>query len=251
MNHKIGHTIVEIDSLDSTNEEMNRRLTRESNLPSGLVIIAKNQTRGKGMSKNTWVSEEGKNLTFSFVIKPSFLLADQQFNLNMFVSLSVYELIKLAFPNKPVKIKWPNDIYVENKKVAGILISHAISGKQILSSIIGIGLNVNQTSFSEDLPNPVSMKQLAGQSFDISLVFRDLLHHLNNFYSLVKSGNNEEFREAYKFALFGYYKWLKFKWEDRIRVARITGISHLGLLQLETAEKERLECDLKEIEFII
>lgn len=248
---EIGSKIIKIDVLDSTNDEMKRRLEAANKPESGLVIITEKQTSGRGLGKNIWDSQEGANLTFSMLLRPHFLKAAQQFNLNMAISLGVYELVKFYFEDRPVKIKWPNDIYVGDKKIGGILINHSVSGDQLLDSIVGIGLNVNQTRFSEELPNPVSMKQLSGYSFDLDDILRNMLTHLNNYYGLIKKEQFLEFREAYKYALFGYYKWLKFNKSGRIIIARIVGISEMGLLRLETESKESMECDLKEIEFIV
>lgn len=251
MEKHIGHKITWLDSVDSTNEEIARRLLNDEPIKTGEVFAAHAQLKGKGQGEKTWESMSGKNLTFSFLLRPSFLTASEQFILNMVVSLGVYELIKTNFPGRSIKIKWPNDIYVEEKKIAGILINHTISGNTIDYSIIGIGLNVNQESFTPALPNPVSMKQISHKKYNVQSVLGELMQHLNDFYSLALHGHYEEFREAYKFALFGYYKWLRFKHDKQIIVAKVTGISELGFLQLETDENKKIECDLKDIEFLI
>jgi len=250
MNNIIGHKISWIDSVDSTNDELARQIKSKKNLHPGHTIVAKQQTFGKGQGKNKWEGEPGKNLTFSFFVQPAFLKADQQFYLNMFVSLGVYDLVKSMY-DSPVKIKWPNDIYIEHRKIGGILISHIISGNDILYSIVGIGLNVNQTKFINQLPNPVSMKQITGHNLDISMVLSNLLEQLNHHYNLIMNGEFQECRDAYKSALFGYYKWLRFRYEKDLIVARITGVTDTGILQLQSSDKSRIECDLKEIEFII
>lgn len=248
---EIGTEIIKLGVVDSTNDEMKRRLQSENKPKSGLVISTVKQTAGKGLGNNRWESQEGANLTLSMLLRPEFLLAEQQFNLNMAVSLGVYELVNYYLEDKNVKIKWPNDIFVEGKKIAGILINHSISGNHILNSIVGIGLNINQDSFPEELPNAASMKQFSGIVYDLDEVMNNLLVHLNRYYQLIKKKQYDEFREAYKYALFGYYKWLKFRKDGEFVIARIVGISEFGMLQLETESNETMECDLKEIEFII
>ena len=251
MNSTLGNSITWLSSVDSTNDEMNRRIREGVKPLPGLVIAAAEQTKGRGLGANTWSSEAGKNLTFSLYLEPGFLSADRQFYLNMAVSLAVCQFVGSMIPGKLVKIKWPNDIYIDARKVAGILINHAISGNEILYSVVGIGLNVNQTFFRDDIPNPVSMQMATNHTYELNEVLKELLSIMNRDYKLLADGHLETLRSAYKDALFGYYQWMRFRRNDSVISARITGVSESGLLQLEQPGQERIECDLKEIEFLV
>lgn len=147
-----------IDVLDSTNNESKRRIDSLFDLS---VIAAHNQTAGRGQRGNTWLSEPGKNLTFSVVFKYGddqlrYLKAADQKVINDIISSSIVEL--LSRYGIASRIKLPNDIYVANRKICGILIEHSVRGTDLVHSIIGVGLNVNQTEFDDSLPNPTSMK---------------------------------------------------------------------------------------------
>lgn len=149
--------IIWLESVDSTNNEAKRRI---ASLADMSVIAAYEQTAGRGQRENIWLSEPGKNLTASIVLKHdgtilSRVSADNQFIISEMISKAVVGL--LADYGVIARIKWPNDIYVGDKKICGILIEHTLRGSSIINSIIGVGLNVNQTEFDESLPNPTSL----------------------------------------------------------------------------------------------
>lgn len=152
------------DELDSTNSEARRHLADIDNLS---VIAAVSQTAGRGQGDHTWTSTPGENLTFTVVLKfeRGFLLAKDSLLITQVTTLALRRL--LASEGIEARIKWPNDIYVADmKKICGILIENVLTCESVASSIIGIGLNVNQTVFSPDLPNPISMKSLTGSTYD-------------------------------------------------------------------------------------
>ena len=146
------HDIIWLESIDSTNEEARRHISDIDNLS---VLSALEQTAGRGQRGNTWTSNAGENLMFSIVLKSPVLTAEDHFALNEIASLSVAEF--LSTYGIKAQIKWPNDIYVDEKKICGVLIENSFRGKSISSSIIGIGLNINQRNFNVNLPNPTSM----------------------------------------------------------------------------------------------
>ena len=146
------HDIIWLQSVDSTNEEAKRHISDIDNLS---VLSAWEQTAGRGQRGNTWTSNAGENLMFSIVLKSPALMAEEHFALNEIAALSVSEF--LSTYGIKAQIKWPNDIYVDEKKICGILIENSFRGKSISSSIIGIGLNINQRNFNVNLPNPTSM----------------------------------------------------------------------------------------------
>ena len=202
------------------------------------------------MAGNAWESESGKNLTFSFVVHPDFLRAEQQFYLNMFVSLGVQAYLASVISQEQVAIKWPNDLYVGANKIAGVLINHTISGSEILHSIVGIGINVNQVVFSPGIPNPVSLCKVLGHPLNPEEELNNLLEHLNHHYDILAGQNYRRCREAYKNNLLGYQKWLVFKYEGKVIRAMISGVTETGLLQLVDENSVKFDCDFKEIEFL-
>jgi BirA family biotin operon repressor/biotin-[acetyl-CoA-carboxylase] ligase len=159
---KSNYDIIWLNSVDSTNDEAKRRIPELDNLA---VLSAVSQTKGRGQRSNTWLSEPGKNLLMSIVLKyaphgesTSASLAVQAYDQQVISQITSLALVDLLAAHEiEAKIKWPNDIYVGNKKICGILIENTVLGKWMTSSIIGIGLNVNQRSFDAKLPNPTSM----------------------------------------------------------------------------------------------
>ena len=146
------HDIMWLDTVDSTNDEARRHISDIDNLS---VLSALEQTAGRGQRGNRWTSRPGENLTFSIVLKSPVLMADDHFALNEIAALSVTDFLSIY--GIKAEIKWPNDIYVDGRKICGILIENSFRGKSISTSIIGIGLNINQRNFDVNLPNPTSM----------------------------------------------------------------------------------------------
>ena len=164
MNWKIVH----IDETDSTNRWL------KDHGEGTMVVMTDYQTAGKGCGSNSWESERGQNLTFSMLIHPDGITAREQFHITEVVSVALCRTLQSYIYNK-VEIKWPNDIYVGDRKICGILIENRLQGNVIVDSIIGIGLNVNQRVFLSDAPNPVSMYQLTGQKTDREALLADFL----------------------------------------------------------------------------
>lgn len=140
--------------------------------PAGrcVVVYADRQSAGRGQRGNSWESEPGKNLTFSMVYTPERWPATMQFTLSMAVALGMYDALKGLVAGDCVRIKWPNDIYFNDYKISGILIENSLKGGDLSRSIIGIGLNVNQTEWLSDAPNPLSLRQITGRQYDLTSV---------------------------------------------------------------------------------
>lgn len=157
--------IIWLKLTDSTNDEARRRLDVLDNLS---VVAARTQTSGRGQGDHTWTSEPGQNLTFTFVLKfpPCAPLAASEI---LRITQAVTHALREYLLSKGVaaRIKWPNDIYVGDKKICGILIENILGGKQVAASMVGIGLNLNQLRFPADLPNPVSLRQVTGRRYDL------------------------------------------------------------------------------------
>ena len=148
-----------IEETTSTNDD-----ARDAKYRHGDIVWAERQTAGRGQRGHKWSSAEGLNLTFSLVLEPRFLPAGEQFLLNEAVALALTDTF--AQFGIAARIKWTNDIYAGDKKLVGILIEHSYSGQTLARTIVGIGINVNQTEFDPALPNPVSMAMVAGRTFD-------------------------------------------------------------------------------------
>lgn len=156
-----------VDSLPSTNAAI------DPDAPHGYALMARSQSAGRGQRGNSWEAEPGANITLSLMIRPDGLRAAGQFALSEAVALGITDLLDGITGGACVK--WPNDIYVGDRKICGILIENSLSGLTVARSVAGIGLNVNQTEFHSDAPNPVSLAQLTGRTFDIEALARDMI----------------------------------------------------------------------------
>ncbi len=246
----IGNNVLEFDEVESTNLTANE-LIGEEIVSEGTVILAKFQKQGKGQEGNYWESEADQNLLMSVILCPAFLKPEKQFVLNKIVSLAVAEFVKKILPSQNVKIKWPNDIYIDDKKVAGILISNIIKGSIFEYSIIGIGVNINQKEFMSDAPNPISIAQISHKNHDIKQAFLKLNIALTNWYEILRNGFITSIDENYIASLYRFGNYNPYKISDQKVNAKITGVSEYGHLMLEGDDAQHYECDLKEIEFVI
>jgi BirA family biotin operon repressor/biotin-[acetyl-CoA-carboxylase] ligase len=244
------YNLIEKKSLDSTNTYAKELLNKEF-LPEGSLIITITQNNGRGNGGNSWESESGKNLTGSFVLYPLFLQAKDQFILNMSISLAVYDFVKGYIPESEVKIKWPNDIYIDNKKVAGLLIENSIQGSEFCQSIAGIGININQEKFTSDAPNPVSLINITKHDYNISECVDRLFLCLAKRYTMLENELFEAIRSDYMEALYRYNDFSEYIYNNKKISAKINGIGEMGMLQLLTSENILIECDFKQISFVI
>ena len=155
--------IIHIDDTDSTN----RWLREHGDAERNQVVWTDYQSAGRGCGTNTWESERGKNLLFSMLVHPQGLKANEQFRISMAISIAIVNALSplISHPS-PLSIKWPNDIYWQDRKLCGILIENRLTGAFVRDSIIGVGLNVNQARFLSDAPNPVSLRQITGREHD-------------------------------------------------------------------------------------
>ncbi len=243
--------IRQFEKLDSTNKSLQQILDKEKAI-EGFVVCAKEQLAGRGHGKNHWESEAGKNLTFSVLLKPSFISTEKQFLLTQIVSLAIVDLIKEIIPEEKTTIKWPNDIYIGNRKVAGILIQNFIKGQNIDYSIVGIGLNVNQEHFLSDAPNPVSLIQLTNNALALDDLLGKLLMHIKTIYEQSASLiYRDEINNRYLSHLFRYRKPAVFKEKNLQFQATILGIGEFGQLILQLENGVEKQYAFKEVEFII
>ena len=195
----IGKSTIKLESVDSTNNYTSKLLA-DNKLTEGTVVLAGYQNSGRGQINNTWESEPGKNLLMSVILYPEFLPVQQQFLLSKVVALGVRDM--LAKFVDEVKIKWPNDIYIGDKKIAGILIENSIMGYTIGSSVAGIGININQEVFLSNAPNPVSLFQLKGNFFDLDELFGILCEKIELWYVRLCNAQLDLINNAYVDSLY-------------------------------------------------
>lgn len=242
-------SIIRLPETQSTNSIAIEILSKDRP-EEGCVIIADHQTAGKGTDTNSWESERGKNLTFSLILYPS-IAADQQFLLNKAISLGIYDFMVAELSGHKVSIKWPNDIYVEDKKACGILIQNSVMGDKLDYMVIGIGLNVNQTFFTSNAPNPVSMKMISGLDYNLEDLLQKLLHSIFDRYTSIRPATTGKIENDYQSALYRLGEWHEYMVKGTKSNSRIKGTSVYGQLVLENETGETVICDLKEVQFII
>ncbi len=237
-----------LTEVESTNNYANQLVLSKA-AEHGTVVLAQHQKKGKGQQGKSWESESGKKLLASIILFPSFLHAAKQFYLSKIASLAIFDFLKTEING--ISIKWPNDIYIQHKKVAGILIENAVKGQTLSSSIIGIGLNLNQQLFVSDALNPVSLMQITGKVYDIELVAELIFQNLNNWYCILENGGFDEIDSAYFNLLFRANEWAVFAKQGKRFEARIKGIGEFGQLILEERNGSFSEFMFKEVEFVI
>lgn len=201
--------------------------------PDGSVVLTYHQKAGKGQKGNHWEAKPGLNLTFSLICHPTFLPIDRMFELSKITCLAVKACVEQWLPQQEVWIKWPNDVLLDGKKVAGILIENQLEGIQIQSSIIGIGLNINQKLFSSHIANSAtSMTLVAGQTFELEKVLQSFLLIFDDYYSQLQQGQYSSIDHAYLKQLFGYQEAIPIIIGDRRIVTPIIGVDKGGRMAL-------------------
>ena len=218
---------IALQETDSTSCHLQRLLLEQTDKVAEFTTITTQfQHAGKGQRGNSWEAETGKNLLFSFVLYPTFLQAKQQFILSQLVSLSIATTLGRSIDSGTVK--WPNDIYWQAKKICGILIEHELCGSNLQRTICGIGINVNQEEFKSNAPNPVSLKQICGKSFDIDIILQQIMQNIYIDYMKLKTIGYEEFSlsisKQYAAMLFrnqGYHRYRDINGEFLAKVNRV------------------------------
>ena len=254
--------IIRVKTVDSTNRLLKQLVGAGSACPYGgfgaggpcpyepTALIAETQTAGRGQQGRYWEAAPGQNITCSLLLYPHFLSLKKHFLLSEIVALGIKDALDSLTPHlSPFVIKWPNDIYYGDRKIAGILIENDIMQQQIIRSIVGIGLNVNQEVFTSDAPNPVSLKQLLGKSIALDEVLDVMLRQIMQWYQKLKDGQFGDIAVAYHEALYcktGFYRY-----EDKQGVfnAQIQSVSDDGFLRLRTDEGEERCYAFREVSF--
>lgn len=237
-------TLLEMTECESTNDLM-MQFVRSKTEQEGLIVVAKHQKKGRGQRENQWESEKDKNIAMSLCLQPYFLELSEVFYLTIIVSLSLVETLNKI--GVEASIKWPNDIYVEDKKISGVLIENILKGAKVVNSVIGVGLNVNQKIFIE--PKAVSVCQIIGKEFLLSEVVSNLVHSLDKYYAILKKGERSVLNDLYHRYLYRKDKLSSFD-DGEIFEGMIQGVNKAG--QLQVLKKDSLVCEynLKEIKFL-
>jgi BirA family biotin operon repressor/biotin-[acetyl-CoA-carboxylase] ligase len=244
----LGSKYIFIDRLTSTNSHA-ALLLRNDDLCEGTIIRAGYQSAGRGQLANTWESEEGKNLTFSIILYPTIIFPAEQFLISMTISLGISDFLKRY--SDICTIKWPNDIYVGNDKIAGILIEHSVMGNEIKNTIAGIGLNINQIHFLSDAPNPVSLKMITGNEYDLELILSQLLSDIDKRYKQLISGDFSKIKKEYIRKLYRLNEWYDYRDSDGLFKGRIVSVTDEGRLLIEDYDEKLREYSFKELDFIL
>jgi len=245
-----GRHIIELPELPSTNSYA-MQLLKEGGLTEGTLIRAMHQSQGRGQYGNSWLSEPGKNLTFSLVMHPVFLAAGQQFYLSKITSLAVLGVLTEFLPASQydIQIKWPNDILVNGDKIAGILIENVLHANTLQSAVIGVGINVNQMQFEPLKRKAVSMAILLGKDVDLQQVLERFCKHFEALYLGLRQSRLSQINTQYLHNLYRFQKETDFKAAGKTFSAVLSGVEESGLLTLETAAGPR-RFNFKEIEFL-
>jgi len=244
----IGSSVIHYDRVSSTNSVASAMM-REGKPEDGTIITASFQDSGRGQAGNTWESEPGKNLLMSVILHPAAVKPEEQFVISQFVSLAVSDLVGRYASD--VAVKWPNDIYCGNRKIAGILIEHSIIGPRLAGSVAGIGLNVNQLVFTGGAPNPVSLAMLTGSNHDLARITRELTERLDNRYRMVTGGQWRRLEEEYQRVLYRRGEWHSYTDSSGIFRGMIESVRNDGMLMMRRDDSTVREYAFKEVDYIL
>ena len=240
---------IHLTQTHSTNLYLRQILESNPLVEEGLVIYADFQDAGRGQQGNSWESEAKKNILCSLLLYPRRINAQDQFIISEIVSLGIADTLNSI--QDGFAIKWPNDIYYGDKKVAGILIENDLSGKVIYDSIIGFGINVNQEEFKSDAPNPLSLFQLTGQHFDCEQLLRSIINRIFHYYDLALKGDTSRIHSLYMESLYRKDGCHLFSDGQKHFEAEIAQIDPTGMITLAEKDGNKRVFAFKEVEFII
>ena len=242
----IGHPFIELQQVESTNNYATG-LLHAGLAQSGTAVFTHDQTAGKGQRKRTWQSRAGENIALSVVLQSPGLSLSQSFLLSMATAVGAQRFFALH-AGAETKVKWPNDVYWQDRKAAGILIENVVQGTEWKAAVVGIGVNVNQTVF-ENLPNkPVSLKQITGKNFEPLKLAKELCEHLTTAYNSLQEDPASIIKE-YKTILYKMNEPVRFKQGSRLFTATVKDVTNLGELVVQHATEERFS--VGEVEWVI
>ncbi len=240
--------LIKLDAIDSTNDFL-KGLSNDISTQNFTIVTAETQTNGKGQMGSKWLSESGKNLIVSVLVKNILSNVNEIFDLNVTIAISIIDALN-SFNISELTIKWPNDIMSGNKKIAGILIENIIKSDNSINSIIGFGLNVNQTNF-EDLPNASSLKKVMNKDYDKEIILNEIIKSIQNNIVELEKNNKKQLWESYNDKLFKKGKIMPFENKENQKfMGIIQKVSNDGKLQLLIENDVIKEFEIKEIVMI-
>lgn len=229
---------------------------RQAAASHGMAIFALEQTAGRGQRGKSWQTEPGSNIILSLILKPQPFTLQDQFMLSLTIALGVRSFFARYAGEEDTKIKWPNDLYWRDRKAGGILIESVVGNNESKSgkaawkwAIAGVGININQVNFPADLPNPVSLKQITGKSFDTLVLAKELCHELNNWLERATAGDWSLLLSEYNRHLYKLNASVKFRKGNRVFEGVVKSVTLRGGLRVCHAMEE--EFAFGEIEWII
>ena len=241
----IGQKLIYVPECHSTNSLLNE-LNDQSELPEGTVVITNHQAAGRGQRGNTWEAQRGMNLTFSILLRPKFLQAKDQFGLNMAVSLAIADSLQSCLP-QGIKLKWPNDILVDDKKIGGILIESQLQSTSVSCCIVGLGLNVNQQRFSH--PGASSIYNFSGAFHNLNDLFQRLIESVEGKYLELRTGKTTVLKQRYLDSLYKFNEPHQFESSGENFTGSISDVDEHGKLCIESQGMTR-RFSFKEVKFL-
>lgn len=247
---------INLPAVDSTNSYVRAMLQEEAtgqvvsaNSFSGFtLVVADDQTKGRGQQGNGWETEKGKNLTFSLLCHPDFILASRQWLISQCMAVAIQQTLSRYVEG--VEVKWPNDIYVGDHKISGTLIECDLQGKHISNCIIGVGININQTVFRSDAPNPTSLQLLTGRPHDREEILSSLLSQFQYYYAQLQEGREDTIRQLYMQHLYRREGFHRYRDVRGVFLAEIADVEPTGHLRLRFEDGNVVRYELKEVQFI-
>jgi BirA family transcriptional regulator, biotin operon repressor / biotin---[acetyl-CoA-carboxylase] ligase len=236
-----------LDTVDSTNNYAMAKV-RAGMAKHAMAIFAREQTAGKGQRGKTWQTQPGQNIALSLILNTDTLRTDQQFYLSMGIALGVNDFIK-EYTGGETAIKWPNDLYWRDRKAGGILIETVFKGTAWKWAVAGIGININQTHFDKSLPNPVSLNQITGKSYDIVALAKELYVFVMKRVEALTTVKADTFVQEYNSNLYRLNQSVKLKKANATFKTTIKGVSLSG--QLHTADTMERQFDFGEVQWIL
>ncbi|MCF8361892.1 MAG: biotin--[acetyl-CoA-carboxylase] ligase [Prolixibacteraceae bacterium] len=247
MSEIIGKKIIKLDEVDSTNNYATKNIEKY-NWSEGTIVLARQQLKGRGQINSSWESEPNKNLLFSIVLYPQVLPAHYQFLISKVIALGVAGVAKKYTDN--VFIKWPNDVYIGHKKVAGILIENSIMGMNIGWSVCGIGLNVNQRKFTGGAPNPVSLIHFSEKEIQLDDTLNMLCEEIDGWYRILLAGEIDKIDAAYADRLYRYNEKALYSDNNGTFTGTIAGVNEIGQLLIRKDTGLMATYNFKQVEYL-
>ena len=241
---------IRLSETESTNNYA-AQMVRENLLSEGTCVIANYQTQGKGRRGNDWSSERDVNILCTVILKPKFLNVSEQFMLSMAMILALKNAVDTQLGNEKASIKWPNDLIVANRKVAGMLIENTLSGSQIVSSLVGFGINVNQKQFpaTHSIFQPGSVSEFSNQEIDKEKLLKNCFEKIQQYYFKLMNFRFSEIEQEYHQSLLFQNQKTRFSFQNEIIEAIFKSVKRNGMAIIET-DQGIFEASMDELKFI-